>query len=127
MRLTFDGIVVFVADVRTSARVYEEALGLVREWADDDHVQFRLPTKGHPGGAWLLLHPATEQSAPGQYLGNFVVDDVDAAVSRLRTFGFKVTQEPADAPWGVREASVSDADGNGMTLAAPLAAPQSGN
>jgi predicted enzyme related to lactoylglutathione lyase len=123
MTLTFDGIVVFVADVTKSAQLYEEAFGLVREWADDNHVQFRLPTKGDAGGAWLLLHPVTQQSAPGRsdaYLGNFAVDDVDAAVSRLRSLGFTVTQEPADQPWGVREASVTDPDGNGLTLASPV-------
>lgn len=115
MTLTFEGIVVFVTDVQASARLYEETLGLVRDWADDNHVQFRLPTKDNPQGAWLLLHPTTGQSS-AQHLGSFSVEDVDAVVAGLRDAGFSVTQEPADMPWGVREASVTDPDGNGLTL-----------
>lgn len=119
MTLSFDGIVVFVSDVQASARLYQETFGLVRDWADDDHVQFQLPTKGDPQGAWLLLHPATGQSS-AQHLGSFAVDDVDAVVARLRQAGFAVSQEPQDQSWGVREASVSDPDGNGLTLTTPL-------
>lgn len=118
MTLTFDGLVVFVADVPSAARVYEEALGLVRDWSDDNHVQFQLPTKDNPQGAWLLLHPVTGQSSP-QHLGTFSVDDVDAVVARLQDAGFTVTQQPEDQPWGVREASVTDPDGNGLTLTTP--------
>lgn len=121
MTFTFDGIVAFVTDVPASATLYEEALGLVRDWADDDHVQFRLPTKGDPEGAWLLLHPVTDQNRGGRYLGNFSVEDVDAMVARLQDAGFTVTQQPADQPWGVREAGVADPDGNGLTLSAPFA------
>jgi predicted enzyme related to lactoylglutathione lyase len=120
MTFRFDGIIAFVSDIGAAARTYAEALGLEQDWADDQHVQFHLPTKGDPKGAWLLLHPATETSGP-QYLGYFGVDDVDATTARLRAAGFAVTEEPNDAPWGVRIASVTDPDGNGMTLTAPLA------
>lgn len=120
MSLTFEGIVVFVADVPAAARLYEENFGLVRDWADDNHVQFALPTKGDPKGAWLLLHPVTGESSP-QYLGSFSVEDVDASIARLQAAGFAVTQQPTDQPWGVREASVTDPDGNGLTLTTPVA------
>jgi lactoylglutathione lyase len=38
-------------------------------------------------------------------------DDVDAAVSDLRSAGVPVVAEPADQPWGERVASVADPDG----------------
>ena len=120
MTITFDGNIAFVADVQAAAKCYEDGLGLVRDWADDNHVQFKLPTKGNAEGAWLLLHRTSEESKP-QYLGYFTVEDVDATVSRLEETGFTITQQPSDAPWGVREASVSDPDGNGLTLNSPLA------
>lgn len=120
MTITFDGNIAFVADVQTSAKLYEDVFGLVRDWADDNHVQFKLPTKGDPEGAWLLLHPTSDQSHP-QYLGYFMVDDVDATTARLEAAGFAVTERPNDAPWGARIASVADPDGNGLTLTAPLA------
>ena len=118
--LTFDGLIAFVADVQAAAKLYEEVFGLTRDWGDDDHVQFKLPTKGNPEGAWLLLHPTTDQPQP-QYLGYFAVADVDAAATRLQEAGFTITEQPNDAPWGVRVASVADPDGNGLTLTAPLA------
>ena len=120
MTLTFDGIIAFVADVRATATLYEEVFGLVRDWEDDGHVQFKLPTKGNAEGAWLLLHPTTDQSQP-QYLGYFTVDDVDATVARLSGAGFTITEQANDAPWGVRVAGVADPDGNSLTLNAPLA------
>lgn len=119
MSITFDGNIVFVADVQASAKLYEGGLGLVREWADDNHVQFKLPTKGNMEGAWLLLHPTSVESKP-QYLGYFAVEDVDATVTRLQKTGFTITEQPSDAPWGVRQATVTDPDGNGLTLNAPL-------
>jgi len=119
MTITFDGNIAFVADVQASATLYENLFGLVRDWEDDNHVQFKLPTKGNAEGAWLLLHPTSDESKP-HYLGYFTVDDVDATVARLQAAGFAITQPPSDAPWGVREAGVADPDGNGLTLNAPL-------
>jgi lactoylglutathione lyase len=120
--MRFDGQVIFCADVAASARFYEQGLDLTLDWADDQHIQFRLPTKGDPEGAWLLLHPATDGGNPPQSLGTFVVDDVDGVINRLREAGFTITQEPTDQPWGVREASVDDLDGNGLTLTTPTTA-----
>ncbi|GAB3929077.1 hypothetical protein GCM10011575_25970 [Microlunatus endophyticus] len=120
MTFTFTGLIAFTADVREAAKLYEEAFGLARDWEDDHHVQFHLPTKGNAEGAWLLLHPATEESH-GQYLGYFAVDDVDAVAARAQSAGFTITQQPSDAPWGVREANLTDPDGNALTLNGPIA------
>jgi lactoylglutathione lyase len=40
------------------------------------------------------------------------VDDCDAAVEEIRKAGGRITQEPADQPWGEREARAEDPDGN---------------
>jgi uncharacterized glyoxalase superfamily protein PhnB len=69
-----------------------------------------------------LLHPATDGGNPPQALGTFAVDDVDGVINRLREAGFTITQEPTDQPWGVREASVDDLDGHGLTLTTPTTA-----
>ncbi len=48
------------------------------------------------------------------------VDDVDAALARLREAGAPVVADPEDQPWGERVASVRDPDGNVVHLGAPL-------
>lgn len=39
-------------------------------------------------------------------------DDCDAAIERIRQAGQPILQEPADQPWGEREARAQDPDGN---------------
>ena len=116
--LTFDGVLIFCADVEASTRFYETTLGLQRTGGGGD-VILHLPTKGDPKGAWLLLHPRTGQQAPHP-IGTFTVDDVGATIETLRAAGYRITEEPTDQPWGVREAGVADPDGYGLTLTAPL-------
>jgi catechol 2,3-dioxygenase-like lactoylglutathione lyase family enzyme len=116
--VTFDGVVAFAADIEVSAAFYR-TLGLEEDWRDDDHVAFHLPTQNEPKGAWLLLHPKTDDQPPHD-LGTFRVDDVDATVLALKSAGQRILSGPGDAPWGVREANVVDPDGNGLTLVTPL-------
>lgn len=113
--VAFDGFVIFCADVAASARFYEETLGLRRESAAED-INLHLPTKGDPEGASLLLHPRHEGMPAPHELGTFAVHDVDGTVERLRSAGYRISSEPADQPWGVRDAGVLDPDGYGLTL-----------
>jgi lactoylglutathione lyase len=43
-------------------------------------------------------------------------DDCDAAIELLRAAGIRVTEEPADQPWGERVARVLDPDGNEVII-----------
>jgi len=43
-------------------------------------------------------------------------DDCDAAIERLRADGVRITEEPADQPWGERVARVLDPDGNEIII-----------
>jgi catechol 2,3-dioxygenase-like lactoylglutathione lyase family enzyme len=123
--VAFEGLVIFCADVEKSAAFYEGMLGLRRQSTDGD-ITLSLPTKGNPEGAWLLLHRRHEgMDVTPHELGTFTVDDVDGLVERLRSAGYQIMSEPTDQPWGVREASVTDPDGYGLTLSQPL--PQSGS
>jgi predicted enzyme related to lactoylglutathione lyase len=117
--VAFDGFVIFCADVEASSHFYEGALGLVRESAAAD-INLHLPTKGNPEGASLLLHPRHDGMPGPHEIGTFAVDDVDDTVERIRSAGYRVSSEPADQPWGVREAGVLDPDGYGLTLSGPL-------
>jgi predicted enzyme related to lactoylglutathione lyase len=44
------------------------------------------------------------------------VDDIVDVVERIRAAGGRITQEPADQPWGEREARAEDPDGNLLVL-----------
>lgn len=116
--LAFEGMVAFCADIKSTADFYRR-LGLQEDWSDDDHIAFHLPTRNEAQGAWLLLHPKTDDQPPHD-LGTFRVDDVDAVVQTLRDAGHRILSDPEDAPWGVREANVADPDGNGLTLVTPI-------
>src|ERR1700742_2698030 len=60
------------------------------------------------------------EPGPGPRHELFVyVDDVDHAVSELRSGGAAVLRAPADMPWGERVAFVTDPEGNVVSLAAP--------
>ncbi|GAA1511283.1 VOC family protein [Kribbella lupini] len=43
-------------------------------------------------------------------------DDLDGLVAAIRSAGGRITQEPADQPWGEREARAEDPDGNQLYL-----------
>ena len=89
------------------------------EWADDAHVSLLAPVAGSASAAIsLLLHPS-DKAEPTD-LGSFETDDVDAVVDKVRATGGAIGSEPTDAPWGVREATVSDPDGNGLYITGPL-------
>lgn len=44
------------------------------------------------------------------------VDDCQATVDRIRAAGGRITEEPADQPWGERVAHAEDPDGNHLIL-----------
>ena len=108
-------IVLFVSDVERAARFYRDRLGLEEVYESDGRLALQCgPTR-------LLLHP-TEDPARG--VSNvelyFQVDDVDAAVSRLRADGVGVLVEPTDEPWGERNAGILDPDGYPIYLTQSL-------
>jgi len=121
--------VIFAASVGGTAAFYEN-LGFERH--------FQLPDDSEPG--YVGLRRGTHEIAvvsqewPLEQYGALVssgvrfemfvyVENVDAAVDRLRTNGSSILREPADMPWGERVAYVSDPDGNPVALAA---LPESG-
>ena len=97
-------------------------------------VAYQFPPDGEPGYVGLTLgggqlgigqatpaphglDPASGGSAPAGRISLWAyVQDCDAAVERLRAAGVRVTEEPADQPWGERVARVLDPDGNEVVL-----------
>jgi lactoylglutathione lyase len=114
-----------VEDLERSARFYTDLLGGTESYRFPDagpavFVSLRLGTSElglgqiGPGGA---LHGEAQRPAHGHRIELCVyVDDVDAAVERMREAGTRIVVEPADQPWGERIAYVADPDGNLLML-----------
>ncbi len=48
------------------------------------------------------------------YMGNLIVEDVDALHAELLAKGVRIDTGPVDQTWGTREMYVRDADGNSI-------------
>ena len=117
--LSYEGRTVFCTDVSASATYYEHVLGLRRAFESGGDIAMTLPAVDHPAAAiTLYLHHA--DAPPPVDLGTFRVPDVDAFLERYRAAGYPVVIEPADTPWGTREATINDLDGNGLLITATL-------
>ncbi len=104
------------------------ALGFYRDLLGGE-VTYQFPPEGDPGYVALRLGSSqiglgldttVVADAPRQRVALWAyADDCDAAVDRLRAGGVRITEEPADQPWGERIARVLDPDGNEVIIGAP--------
>jgi len=118
-RLSYEGRTVFCKDVPASATYYQDVLGLQRAFEGGGDIAMTLPAVDHPDAMiTLYLHPADDPRP--EDLGTFHVLDVDSFLEEYRAAGYAVVTEPTDTPWGTREATINDLDGNGLRLTAPL-------
>jgi predicted enzyme related to lactoylglutathione lyase len=115
---------VVVSDPELALPFYRDALGLpvTQDVAAGGQ---RWITLGEAGGAAVVLSgPAAGRSAEdGEVLEElmakgafgpwvFATDDLHALFDRAVAAGAEVVQEPADQPWGPRDAAFRDPSGN---------------
>lgn len=87
---------------------------------------YQFPPEGEPGfvtmerGSFSIGIGAGGASAEDRFGYWVYVDDVDAALERLRAAGAPVVAEPEDQPWGERVARTRDPAGNLVYLGAPV-------
>jgi len=108
------------------------ALGFYRDVLGAE-VTYQFPPEGDPGYVALRLGSSqlglgldadAVADAPAQRCALWVyAEDCDAAVDRLRSGGARLTEEPADQPWGERVARVLDPDGNEIIVGSPPPTP----
>ena len=91
----------------------------------DEEPTFVSLTLTDNSGLALAAHGATppyhgQPMRPGANSFELCVftDDVDDAVTGLRTAGYRVLYEPTDQPWNERMAYVADPDGNAVMICA---------
>ena len=123
---TLDAIGIVSADVAESARFYR-LLGLEFPESEEDHIEASTPT-----GLRVMLDsvemakqfdPDWVQPAGKPIALAFLcasVDEVNATYDRVVSAGYRSKNEPYDAFWGQRYATVLDPDGNAVDLFAPL-------
>ena len=98
-----------VSDLDRASRFYEETLGLEKKYKYSSYVGLEC------GGLEIGLIP---KSAEGQNAiqpsvsVEFLVDDVEKFCSELKRKGVRFIEELHEEPWGGRQASFTDPDGN---------------
>jgi uncharacterized glyoxalase superfamily protein PhnB len=97
-----------VRDVRAAQQWYRERFGFEADfnWEDDyggihrGDVRIYLCREGQARPSLLCV----------------TVEDVDAAYARCLEAGTEILSEPEDKPWGIREFTCADPDGNRFRL-----------
>jgi catechol 2,3-dioxygenase-like lactoylglutathione lyase family enzyme len=110
-----DATAVFVVkDLRASVAYFRDAL--------DFTVDFEYGEPPFYAGLYrdaVSLHLQAASAAtrpPGASALNVFVDDADAVHRELSARGARILGEPANRPYGLRDFSVADLDGNQLTF-----------
>jgi methylmalonyl-CoA/ethylmalonyl-CoA epimerase len=127
MKATLDHIGIAVADLETALRFYRDALGLDIETPEEVASQ-RVRAHFIPAGeAALELLEATapdspiakyvEKRGPGLHHITLRVDDIDAALARLKARGVRLIDErPRDGAHGSRVAFIHPSSAHGVLV-----------
>jgi catechol 2,3-dioxygenase-like lactoylglutathione lyase family enzyme len=96
--------------------VTDKGHGAMLPWREHDD-----PQKEHVT-VWTVFSASTDYFAPGQtFMINYIVDDMDALLDRLRQEGVKIDPKRMNESYG-RFAWIYDSDGNKIELWQPLPA-----
>jgi catechol 2,3-dioxygenase-like lactoylglutathione lyase family enzyme len=88
--------------------------GAMLPWREHDDPQKERVT------VWTVFPASTDYFAPGQpFMVNYIVDDLDALLDRLKQEGVKIDAKRMNESFG-RFAWIYDADGNKIELWQPL-------
>ncbi|MBV9718334.1 MAG: VOC family protein [Candidatus Eremiobacteraeota bacterium] len=95
-----------VADVERAQQHYRDALGFEIKWL----------VEGKETGAVVRGNAAIffrKREAPFEPAVHWIfAPDLDASYEELRSRGANIVEPPEDKPWGLRQFTVSDLDGN---------------
>ncbi len=99
---------------------YVEGLGFTVDWEHRFEPGFPVFAQVTRDGLSLFLseHSGDCQVGGAAYL---VVNDVDTLGREIRDRGVEPAEPPSDTPWGTREMTVVDPDGNRIRFANPTA------
>jgi catechol 2,3-dioxygenase-like lactoylglutathione lyase family enzyme len=98
-------------DVPAAQEWYRDTLGLEVKWIWEDNF-------GSVGSGYVELF-LYETGDPKPVVCSVFVDDVDAVYERSRERGGEIVSELEQTPWGLREFSLRDPDGNVLRIGSP--------
>jgi len=111
-------ITLFVEDLESARRFYQEVFGLPVHYEDGNSAVFEfgetlvnlLRVSEAPG----LVDPApvAAPDAGVRFQFTLAVEDVDAVCAELTARGVELLNGPMDRPWGIRTASFRDPGGH---------------
>jgi len=107
-------ITFYVSDLKRATKFYEEILDLEKKYEYSSYVGFEC------GGVEIGLIPKLTQGQKVSLLSpsvEFLVDDVEKVYSELKKKEVKFIKELHDEPWGGRQATFTDPDGNILEIA----------
>lgn len=112
----FAGFCLMTEDVLRLSAFYRELFGIEADEPDNDVHQ---DLHGEDIG-FAIYNDGKVEPASGHAINLiFEVDDVDAEHARLLAMGVTVTDPPTTRPWGMRNMTFLDPDGNRVTLRTP--------
>lgn len=98
-----------VSNLEKKAKFYEETLGLEKKYEYSSYVGFEC------GGVEIGLAPKLTEGqkvSPVSPSVEFLVDDVEKVYRELKNKGVKFVKELHEEPWGGKQATFTDPDGN---------------
>jgi len=107
-------ITFYISDLARAAKFYEETLGLEKKYEYSSYVGFEC------GGLEIGLIPKAKEKqriSPTSPSVEFLVDDVNRMYNELKSKGVRFIEELHDEPWGGRQATFTDPDGNILEIA----------
>jgi predicted enzyme related to lactoylglutathione lyase len=109
-------------DPKAAIAFYSEVIGWKTElFGDGVGMDYKMwvGSQGPLGGVMKLPETAARMGAPPHWMSNVTVDDVDAAVKRVKELGGKIYQEPVDMPTVGRFAVIADPQGAAISVFKP--------
>jgi catechol 2,3-dioxygenase-like lactoylglutathione lyase family enzyme len=114
---SISAITLFVEDLDTTKRFYQQVFNLPVTFEDDASAVFKfgdtLINLLKISAANELIEPAkvASREAGSRFVFTISVDDVDALCNELAARGVELLNGPMDRPWGIRTASFQDPGG----------------
>ena len=99
-------ITLSVSDLERSKKFYEDVLGLDKKYEYSSYVGFEC------GGVEIGLRPKGTMDIGKDAASIQFLVDIDEEYRRLVKKGVKFILEPHEEPWGGKQASLHDPDGN---------------
>ncbi|MEM3616346.1 MAG: VOC family protein [Candidatus Bathyarchaeia archaeon] len=102
----------YVSDLRKATQFYEGALGLEKKYEYSSYVGFEC------GGVEIGLIPKLKKGERASLSPSveFLVDDVEKFYNELKSKGVKFVKELHEEPWGGKQATFTDPDGNMLEI-----------